>query len=186
MQRDGLTASHTGSSIEVILQVLPTPLRSATTGMSKRLSSAASPMPDKSKVCGRVHRAAGQHHLARSRTRTGCLFCTNSTPTTRVPSNRMRVTCALDFDRQILALQRRRQIGARRAPALALMDGELIRPEAFLRIAVEIAASGESPPRRRPGRRRGTADWRTCRWTRAAVLRRRGSRRRHSRCARRA
>src|SRR6476659_5943067 len=59
----------------------------------------------------------------------------------------------MGFDRQIFAREDRREIGLSSTPALALVDRELIRAEAFLAEAVEILGLGK--PGFRPGLNEG-------------------------------
>ena len=73
----------------------------------------------------RADRAAGEDHLARASTRSIAPPRENSTPTARLPSNTTRCTSASVTTVEVRPLQRRAQIGARRALAAPAAAGLL-------------------------------------------------------------
>ncbi len=64
--------------------------------------------------------------------------CSYSTPTARVPSNRILVASALVSTRTFFALHRRAQEGARGRHAAAVLGVDLVDADAFLALAVEV------------------------------------------------
>ena len=105
---------------------LPTPGSACATGTPMRPRWSGSPTPESCRICGEPIAPPDEDHLARSASARSILPPReNSTPTARLPSNRTRCTSASVTTCRFGPLQRRAQIGARRALAAPAAAGLL-------------------------------------------------------------
>ena len=141
IRRIGSKAEH---EIRVILQVLSDARQMVADRDAVFGQRRASPTPESIRSCGVWNAPEDRITSRRARICLVSLPCRYSTPTARLPSNRMRVACALGLDAQIGA--RRHEgvdVAARRAPALAVLLRHLVGAEAFLLLGIEILADAE-------------------------------------------
>ena len=95
-------------------------------------------MPESIRVCGELTAPPARITSRSARAILRSPLCRYSTPTARVPSNRMRVDQRAGLDAQIGASERGTQIADRRAAAVAVADRHLHAAEAVLLRAVVV------------------------------------------------
>ena len=106
--------------------------------MPSGFSASASPMPDSIRICGELIAPPETITSRRARIRTSWPLCRYSTPTARVPSNRIRVTRHRGSTRRFRRAAGRPQIRHRGAPAAAPVRRHVHPAEAFLPVAVHV------------------------------------------------
>ena len=134
--------------VEVVLQVLADALqRVAPASTPAAVSASGSPMPESCRICGDCTAPAQSSTSASAWTWLGLAALDELDADGAAVLDQDAGGARADLQRQVRPLaEDRAQVGGRRAPALAVLDGQLIGAEALLLEAVEVAGAADSRP----------------------------------------